>query len=236
MITDGVTDGNGREEPPADEPPANQPPPVEPPEDEPRADEPPANDSDECEDCESGAEGSTLPKAGTGAAASKLSDDRRLPHLQAPAQEEVPMPLQMRREEREAFLADVHVGVLSIENPGHGPLSVPIWYDYKHDVGLWFITSRSSRKGVALDRAGRFTLVAQTEQAPYKYVSVEGPIVEVRPADKEKDLRPMAQRYLGIEVGSAYADAQPADDGGHVYVMRPERWLTVDYAKLTSGG
>jgi nitroimidazol reductase NimA-like FMN-containing flavoprotein (pyridoxamine 5'-phosphate oxidase superfamily) len=146
------------------------------------------------------------------------------------------MPLQMTKEEREAFLADLHVGVLSIEDPDHGPLSVPIWYDFKPEVGLWILTSRSSPKGVALDRAGRFSLVAQTEQPPYKYVSVEGPIVDVRPADKEKDLRPMAQRYLGTEVGSAYADGQAADDDGHVYVMRPRRWLTVDYAKLTSGG
>jgi nitroimidazol reductase NimA-like FMN-containing flavoprotein (pyridoxamine 5'-phosphate oxidase superfamily) len=145
------------------------------------------------------------------------------------------MPLQMTREEREAFLTDLHVGVMSVEDPDRGPLSVPIWYDYKPDVGVWIITGRTSRKGIALDRAGRFTLVAQTEEAPYKYVSVEGPVIDVRPADKEKDVRPMAHRYLGPKLGSAYVDSQP-EDGGHVYVMRPRRWLTVDYAKLTSGG
>lgn len=145
------------------------------------------------------------------------------------------MPLQMTKEEREEFLANLHVGVMSVEDPDRGPLSVPIWYDYNPDVGVWIITGRTSRKGAALDRAGRFTLVAQTEQAPYKYVSVEGPIVDVRPADKEKDARPMAHRYLGPKLGTAYVDSQP-EDGGHVYVMRPSRWLSVDYAKLTSGG
>lgn len=141
------------------------------------------------------------------------------------------MSLNMTQEEREAFLADLHVGVISIEDPGRGPITVPIWYDYKPALGLWIITSRTSRKGIALDKAGRFSLVAQTEQAPYKYVSVEGPIVEVRPADKENDARPMAQRYLGAEFGNAYVDSK-SDDDGDIYLMQPERWLTVDYTKL----
>jgi nitroimidazol reductase NimA-like FMN-containing flavoprotein (pyridoxamine 5'-phosphate oxidase superfamily) len=141
------------------------------------------------------------------------------------------MSLKMTQDEREAFLADLHVGVISIQDPERGPLSTPIWYDYQPDVGLSIITSRSSRKGVALDRAGRFSLVAQTEEPPmYKYVSVEGPIVEVRPAEKEKDLRPMARRYFGTQLGDAYIESSPVDDD-HVYVMQPQRWLTVDYAK-----
>ena len=37
------------------------------------------------------------------------------------------MSLKMTKDEREAFLADLHVGVISIEDPGRGPLTVPIW-------------------------------------------------------------------------------------------------------------
>jgi nitroimidazol reductase NimA-like FMN-containing flavoprotein (pyridoxamine 5'-phosphate oxidase superfamily) len=144
------------------------------------------------------------------------------------------MSLKMTEDEREAFLAELHVGVISIEDPGRGPLSTPIWYDYKPGVGLWVITSRTSRKGIALDKAGRFSIVAQAEEAPYyKYVSVEGPIIDVRPADREKDTRPMAHRYFGTQLGNAYVDGQPVEDP-HVYVMQPQRWLTVDYAKLAA--
>jgi nitroimidazol reductase NimA-like FMN-containing flavoprotein (pyridoxamine 5'-phosphate oxidase superfamily) len=139
----------------------------------------------------------------------------------------------MTQEEREAFLADLHVGVISIEDPGRGPLSTPIWYDYKPGVGLWVITARTSRKGIALDKAGRFSLVAQTEEVPYKYVSVEGPIVDVRLADRERDTRPMAHRYLGTQLGNAYIDSQSVEDA-HVYMMQPQRWFTVDYAKLVA--
>jgi nitroimidazol reductase NimA-like FMN-containing flavoprotein (pyridoxamine 5'-phosphate oxidase superfamily) len=41
------------------------------------------------------------------------------------------MSLAMTPEEREAFRADVHVGIISIADEGRGPLTVPIWYAYE---------------------------------------------------------------------------------------------------------
>lgn len=145
----------------------------------------------------------------------------------------MPQNTKMTREERETFLAGVHVGVVSIEQAGRAPLSAPVWYDYTPERGVWFITVRTSRKGVALDRAGRFSLVAQQEDMPYRYVSVEGPIVEVREADLEKDRRPMARRYFGKQMGDAYVDGGGSEEGvNFLYRMQPEHWLTVDYGKL----
>ena len=87
-------------------------------------------------------------------------------------------------------------------------------------------------KGELLERAGRFSLCVQTETLPYyKYVSVEGPIVAVEAADVERDRRPLARRYLGIELGDRYTDHYRDAVGGVLVRMRPERWLTVDYAK-----
>src|ERR687891_2858918 len=90
------------------------------------------------------------------------------------------MSLTMTKEEREAFLADVHVAVISVAEDGHGPLVVPIWYSYEPGGEVRIITGRASRKGKLLERAGRFSLCVQTETLPYKYVSVEGPIVARR--------------------------------------------------------
>ena len=39
--------------------------------------------------------------------------------------------LSMTTEERQAFLADPHIGVISINAPDRGPLTAPIWYDYE---------------------------------------------------------------------------------------------------------
>jgi len=142
------------------------------------------------------------------------------------------MSLAMTREEREAFLADLHVGVISIEQSDRPPLTVPIWYGYSPEAGVWIITGASSVKGQALQKAGRFSLVAQVETPPvYQYVSVEGPIVETRAADLEGDQRPMAHRYFGAELGDAYVDGSPNEDN-LVFVMQPDRWRTVDYRKM----
>jgi nitroimidazol reductase NimA-like FMN-containing flavoprotein (pyridoxamine 5'-phosphate oxidase superfamily) len=139
--------------------------------------------------------------------------------------------LNMTVEERQEFLRGMHVGVISIEVPDSAPLSAPIWYDYAPDVGVWILTEPGSKKGQALERAGRFTIVAQTEELPYRYVSVSGPVSTVRKASKEMDSRPMARRYFGEKLGDAYTDGG-SSDSSNVYIMQPEQWLTLDYGKL----
>jgi len=139
--------------------------------------------------------------------------------------------LSMTTVERERFLADVHVGVIGIAEPGRAPLCVPIWYDYDPAIGVWVVTGSGSRKGRLLAAAMRYSLCAQVETGLYKYVSVEGPIVEIRAAELERDRRPMAHRYFGKEFGDQYVASSESPDN-QVYVMAPERWLTVDYAKM----
>ena len=36
----------------------------------------------------------------------------------------------MSVDEKQTFLAGVHVGVIGLNDDGRGPLTVPIWYDY----------------------------------------------------------------------------------------------------------
>jgi hypothetical protein len=42
---------------------------------------------------------------------------------------------------------------------------------------------------------------------------------------------PLAHRYLGTELGDRYIEDTRNVVGGVFVRMRPERWLTVDYAK-----
>jgi PPOX class probable F420-dependent enzyme len=142
------------------------------------------------------------------------------------------MDLRMSRSEREAFLAGVHVGVISIAEPGRGPLAAPIWYGYEPGGELWVVTERGSRKGRLLREGARVSLCAQSEAPPYRYVSVEGPIVSIRPSDVERDERPLARRYLGPELGDRYIEANAGASAANVLVrVRPERWLSADYSK-----
>ena len=144
------------------------------------------------------------------------------------------MSLAMTKEEREAFLAALHVGIISIEDPGRGPLTAPVWYAYEPGGEICVVTDRDSRKGRLLAVGKRISFVAQTESVPYQYVSVEGPVVAIEPADTARHTLPIAQRYLGEDLGRQYVAATGADREarGSIHVrMRPERWLTVDYKK-----
>lgn len=142
------------------------------------------------------------------------------------------MPLAMSELERQEFLAALHVGVISIERVDGPPLAVPIWYGYEPGGLVWVITGADTLKGRLLDAARRFSLCAQTEEPPfYKYVSVEGPIVDVAPADLEADRRPLAHRYFGADLGDAYI-AGTQEGSPLKFSMRPTRWWSVDYSKL----
>ena len=135
----------------------------------------------------------------------------------------------MTQAEKQAFLADVHVGVLALNDGDRGPLMVPMWYDYEPGGELWFLTGSQTRKGRIIQVGTRVSLVAQTEDAPYQYVSVEGPVTAISPADPELEGLPMAVRYLGPEKGKQYFDSM--SDWGVTVRVRPERWLAVDYSK-----
>ena len=137
----------------------------------------------------------------------------------------------MNQVEREAFLAQPRVAVLSIAEAGRGPLAVPVWYLYEPggDVRIW--TAGSSRKARLLLLAGRASLVVQNPQPPYQYVSVEGPVARIEPAQFERDLRPLAHRYLGAAAGERYLATigGPAAGSGDLLVhLTPEHWRAQD--------
>ena len=134
----------------------------------------------------------------------------------------------MSPEEREAFLSRPHVGVLGVDDPGHGPLTIPIWYGYEPGRDVVILTGPNSKKAKLITAAGRFSLCAQQEALPYRYVMCEGPVNEVRPADLEADERPMAHRYLGEQMGDRYCEDTGAVESLRIS-MPPERWYSVDY-------
>ena len=128
------------------------------------------------------------------------------------------MSLAMTKQERERFLADLHVGIISIPEEGRGPLTVPIWYSYEPGGELRVVTARTSRKAQLLQRAGRFSLCAQTETSPYKYVSVEGPVVAIEPADLERDRRPSRAVISAPSWATGTSKARGTSSGTYLFV------------------
>jgi PPOX class probable F420-dependent enzyme len=136
--------------------------------------------------------------------------------------------LAMTEDERQAFLADLHVGVLAVERVDGPPLAVPVWYRYAPGGDVEVSTERDSVKGRLLQAAGRASLCVQNEVLPYAYVSVEGPVSFDEAA---RDVRiDIATRYMGEEMGRAYVEGTSGDD--LLIRLTPQRWFSVDYAKL----
>src|SRR5258706_3676660 len=137
------------------------------------------------------------------------------------------MSASMPPAEREAFLAEPRVAILAIHEAERGPLAVPVWYLYEPggDVRIW--TAGASRKARLLLLAGRASLVVQNPQPPYQYVSVEGPITRLEPAQFERDLRPLAHRYLdaAAERYLARLGGSSAASGDLLVHLTPQHWI-----------
>jgi PPOX class probable F420-dependent enzyme len=138
----------------------------------------------------------------------------------------------MSRAEREAFLADVHVGVLTVvASEGSGPLATPVWYSYSPGGVVSVSTGAMTQKARAIAAAGRCSLCAQDEAPPFKYVTIEGPAV-VETGELPERIA-IARRYLGAEGGDAFIAANPGADEVMIRI-RPEHWHTADFSKAAS--
>jgi nitroimidazol reductase NimA-like FMN-containing flavoprotein (pyridoxamine 5'-phosphate oxidase superfamily) len=145
------------------------------------------------------------------------------------------MTLGMTRAEREAFLAGTHVAIVSVADGVRGPLTVPVWYRYEPGGVVFFVTAKASRKAGLIRTAGRLSLCVQTETPPYLYVTVEGPARLLGEPDREVDVRAIAHRYLGEQMGEMYLTltAEQHAPGLNVVVrLDPERWITADFRKM----
>jgi PPOX class probable F420-dependent enzyme len=131
--------------------------------------------------------------------------------------------------ERQDFLADKHVAVLSVDaGDGRPPASVPIWYDYTPGGNIRIMTGASSRKARLIERAGAVTLVVQREEPPYQYVVVEGSIVETTKPAPVDVAEAVAIRYLGEEGGRAFVRSMEGVEEV-LFTIRPDRWLSADF-------
>jgi len=143
----------------------------------------------------------------------------------------------MSAAERQEFLTGVHVGVLSAAAGKAGQtLAVPVWYSYRPGGLLTVLTGRRSRKAAAIRSTGRFALCVHDDSPPYRYVSVEGPVVSEEELDPAERLA-MARRYLGATGGDRYVADNPDPGRENVaFRMRPEHWLSQDQGTGQAAG
>ena len=136
--------------------------------------------------------------------------------------------------ERDAFLAEPHVAVFAIPRGDSPPHTTPVWYHHQPGGNVTFFTGtqgRTSRKAERVEQAGVVSLCVQKETFPYKYVIVEGTVVQIdRPPAAEQVLA-IVRRYLPEEHAQGLVEAElenPTSTFVH-FTVRPERWLASDF-------
>ncbi|MBV9022256.1 MAG: pyridoxamine 5'-phosphate oxidase family protein [Streptomycetaceae bacterium] len=143
----------------------------------------------------------------------------------------------MSVEDREEFLAGLHVGILGVDDPrsGGGPLLVPLWYSYRPGGLVMIQTGRKTLKARLIRDAKRFSLCVQDESAPYRYVSVEGPVVAVEDPLPSAEHAALAHRYLDTDTAAAYLAANRQQLTDDILIrMQPQRWRTADFSAFAA--
>lgn len=143
---------------------------------------------------------------------------------------------EMTQSDREAFLAEPHVGVLGVASgERRPPLVVPIWYHYQPGGNLTFFTGtqgRKARKTRLIRQAGVVSFCVQQATMPYKYVTVEGTVVGIDQPPAAEPMLAIARRYLTEEQAQGSVAADLAHPGSELVLItiRPDRWLSADFS------
>ncbi|MCK0172646.1 pyridoxamine 5'-phosphate oxidase family protein [Mycolicibacterium sp. F2034L] len=135
----------------------------------------------------------------------------------------------LSKDEREQFLAEPHVAALSVHaGAERGPLTVPIWYQYRPGDELWFTTGEGSRKHRLIEAAGHISLMVDRVEPTVRYVAVDGPVERIEPGTDDQ-LIEMARRYLPADAVEPYVEMARREHGPTVAVyLRPQHWLSAD--------
>jgi len=146
--------------------------------------------------------------------------------------------IRMTEQEREAFLAEPRVGVLSVTaEAGRPPHMVPVWYAYEPGGDLIFFSGsqgRTTRKTALLEQAGVVSFSVQHPDPPYRYVTIEGRVVSTQSPPPPEAMLNILRRYLPEEHAQGFVAAELAQPGPSsvLFTIRPERWLTANFGKL----
>ncbi len=107
---------------------------------------------------------------------------------------------------------------LATVGPGGAPQVTPVWVDFD-GTHVRINTARGRVKDRNLQRNPRVSLSAQDPDNPYRYVQVQGRVVEMTEQGADAHIDALARKYLG-------QDRYPFRAPGEVRVLvkiRPER-------------
>lgn len=146
------------------------------------------------------------------------------------------MTRSLTEQEREAFLAEPHVAVMSLPaDDGRPPLAFPVWYGYEPGGAITYYTHRTepiSRKLRLLREGTAVSFCVQRTEPPYKYVTVEGTVVDVDEAPTAEERLAIIGRYLAGDDARAYLNNEIESGVAIVlFGIRADRWAAFDFSE-----
>ena len=146
------------------------------------------------------------------------------------------MPRPLTEQEQEAFLAEPRIAVLSLPSDNERPpLTFPTWYGYQPGGEITYYTHRTepkSRKLRLLHEGSALSLCVQREEPPYRYVTVEGTVVEENEAPTAEQKFAIVRRYMPEQEAWAYLNAEmEAATNLVLFTVRPDRWTGFDFGE-----
>ena len=144
------------------------------------------------------------------------------------------MPRHLTEQEQQRFLAAPHIAVLSLPSDNQRPpLSFPVWYAYQPGGEITYYTHRTepkSRKLRLLYDLRVASLCVQREDPPYKYVTVEGAVVDINETPSFAEMLAIVSRYLPAQDARAYIGGEiEAGIALVIFTIRPDRWSGYDF-------
>lgn len=146
------------------------------------------------------------------------------------------MVRRMTEQEREAFLAEPRVGVVSVASgDDRPPLTTPTWYAYQPGGELTFFTGtqgHTARKTRLIEQAGVLSFLVQHDQPPYKYVAIEGEVVQIERPPPAEQMLAITRRYLPEEYAQGFVQGELESPGAGLVLIRvqPTRWMSSDFS------
>lgn len=132
----------------------------------------------------------------------------------------------MTDEEREAFLREANVAVISTVDSRGRPHAAPVWYLYENGV-FRISTGAGSQKHKNIEANPNISLVIDQRELPYYAVMIQG-AAEVGPAFSDDDSLRLAIRYLGEPLGKTYAESQRGNEAAVSLVIKPRKVIVYD--------
>lgn len=126
-------------------------------------------------------------------------------------------------DEQEQFLNEGNVAVLATVDAKGRPHAAPVWYLYEDGVFI-ISTGRGSQKHRNIERNPEVTLVIDRRTLPYYAVMAQGR-AEIGPQLSDDERQRIATRYLGDELGRAYAVRTQAFQESVGIRLRPRKLI-----------